>query len=326
MVNLHDFRKCRCSGCYRAISQNVCEYLSYSYTSIAQIIIFCKRTYIRKKTDYGVFMKKYVYFRYFVVFLVIVLPYFMGAVFNGADMVMAERRPEVEMFLPIIVSSQIGSDMKKETIKAQTVIARSNMRRILGEGKILPQILQEKTDGRDYIRNIFSKKDKVYQQAAEETSGQVLTYQGELKLLPWHKVSGGKTRSGKEAFRDEAYTYLKSVDSSADKKSPDYMDVVEIPVSQAGEVKIRERDSAGYVTELSSGKNLLEGESFAVGMGLKSANFSLQKKGDVYVLRVRGSGHGAGFSQFGGNEMAKGGSSAEEILKKYFPAMKLENL
>lgn len=80
------------------------------------------------------------------------------------------------------------------------MIARSNIRRILGEGKILPQILQEKTDGRDYIRNIFSKKDKVYQQAAEETSGQVLTYQGELKLLPWHKVSGGKTRSGKRGF------------------------------------------------------------------------------------------------------------------------------
>ena len=224
-------------------------------------------------------MKKYVYFRYFVVFLVIVLPYFMGAMFNGADMVMAERRPEVEMFLPIIVSSQIGSDMKKETIKVQTVIARSNIRRILGEGKILPQILQEKTDGRDYIRNIFSKKDKVYQQAAEETSGQVLTYQGELKLLPWHKVSGGKTRSGKEAFRDEAYTYLKSVDSSADKKTPDYMDVVEIPVSQAGEVKIRERDSAGYVTELSSGKNLLEGESFAVGMGIEVCEFQFAEKG-----------------------------------------------
>lgn len=272
------------------------------------------------------FMKKYALLRYCLVFLAIVLPYFSAATINGPERVLAERVPDMEEYLPVIVFSQISPDMKKETIKAQTVIARSNIRRILGEGKILPQILKEKTDGRDYIRNIFSKKDKVYQQAAEETSGQVLTYQGELKLLPWHKVSGGKTRSGKEAFRDEAYTYLKSVDSSADKKSPDYMDVVEIPVSQAGEVKIRERDSAGYVTELSSGKNLLEGESFAVGMGLKSANFSLQKKGDVYVLRVRGSGHGAGFSQFGGNEMAKGGSSAEEILKKYFPAMKLENL
>ena len=271
-------------------------------------------------------MKKYVYFRYFVVFLVIVLPYFMGAVFNGADMVMAERRPELEMFLPIIVSVQIGSDMKKETIKAQTVIARSNIQRMIGEGKKLPQILKEKTDGRDYIRDIFSQKDTVYQMAAEETRGQVLKYQGELKLTPWHKVSGGKTRSGKEAFRDEAYTYLKPVDSSADKKSPDYMEVVEIPVGQAGELKIRDRDSAGYVTELSSGKNLLEGEGFAEGMGLKSANFSLQKNDDVYVLRVRGSGHGVGFSQFGGNEMAKNGSSAAEILKKYFPAMKLENL
>ena len=271
-------------------------------------------------------MKKYVYFRYFVMFLVIVLPYFMGAAFNGTEMIMAERRPEVETFLPVIVSSQIPAAMKKETIKAQTVIARSNIRRMLGEGKTLPQILLEKTDGRDYIRNIFSKKDKVYQQAAEETESQVLTYQGELKLTPWHEISGGKTRSGKEAFRDEAYTYLKSVDSSEDKKSPDHMEVVEIPVDQAGEVKIRTRDSAGYVTELSCGKNLLEGESFAAGMGMRSSNFSLQKKGDTYYFRVRGRGHGVGFSQYGGNEMAKKRSSAEEILKKYFPAMKLESL
>lgn len=35
------------------------------------------------------------------------------------------------------------------------------------------------------------------------------------------------------------------------------------------------------------------------------ANFSLKKKDDIYYLRVRGSGHGVGFSQFGGNEMAK---------------------
>ena len=74
------------------------------------------------------------------------------------------------------------------------------------------------------------------------------------------------------------------------------------------------------------GKTALEGESFAAGLGLESANFSLQKKGDVYYFRVRGNGHGVGFSQCGGNEMAKNGSSAEDILKKYFPAMKMKNL
>ena len=56
---------------------------------------------------------------------------------------------------------------------------------------------------------------------------------------------------------------------------------------------------------------------------LNQANFSLQKKNDTYYLRVRGIGHGVGFSQFGGNEMAKNGSNAEEILKKYFPDMEL---
>ena len=103
------------------------------------------------------------------------------------------------------------------------------------------------------------------------------------------------------------------------------MKVVEIPAGQfSGELKIKKRDSAGYVTELMVGKTLVEGESFAAGMGLESANFSLQKKNDTYYLRVRGIGHGVGFSQFGGNEMAKNGSNAEEILKKYFPEMELK--
>ena len=272
-------------------------------------------------------MKKYAYFRYFLVFLVMVLPYVGGVAFQGVEMVFVQRKPEAEEYLPMIVFSQITADMEQETIKAQTVIARSNTQRKLREGKMLPEILRENVDGMNLCRNIFSPKDKVYELAAEETRGQVLTYQGELKLTPWHRCSAGKTRSGEEAFGDEAYTYLQSVDSSEDKKLQDYVKTVEVSAQQiGGELKIQNRDSAGYVTELSMGKTALEGEGFAAGLGLESANFSLQKKDDVYYFRVRGSGHGVGFSQCGGNEMAKKGSSAEEILKKYFPAMKLKNL
>ncbi len=270
-------------------------------------------------------MKKYALLRYCLVFLAIVLPYFTAAAFNGAEMVMAERSPDLEEYLPVIVSSQISEDMEKETIKAQTVIARSNIQRQIREGKNLAEILMENGDTGEAWRYFFSGKEQAYELAAKETAGQVLTYEGEVKLTPWHKISGGKTRSGAEVFGDEAYTYLKSVDSSGDKKSPDYMKVVEIPAGQiSGELKIKKRDSAGYVTELMAGETLLEGESFAAGMGLDSANFSLQKKDDTYYLRVRGSGHGVGFSQFGGNEMAKKGKSAEEILKKYFPEMELQ--
>lgn len=270
-------------------------------------------------------MKKYALLRYCLVFLAIVLPYFTAAAFQGTEMVLAERAPDMEDYLPIIVSSQISPDMKKETIKAQTVIARSNIQRWLEEGKNLAEILWENENAGEVWRYFFAEKNQIYEQAAKETGGQVLTYEGKVKLTPWHKISAGKTRSGAEAFHDEAYTYLKPADSSGDKKSPDYMKVVEIPAGQlSGELKIKKRDSAGYVTELMVGEILLEGESFSAGMGLESANFSLQKKDDTYYLRVRGSGHGVGFSQFGGNEMAKNGSSAEEILKKYFPEMELE--
>lgn len=270
-------------------------------------------------------MKKYALLRYCLVFLAIVLPYFTAAAFQGTEMVLAERAPDMEDYLPIIVSSQISSDMKKETIKVQTVIARSNIQRWLEEGKNLAEILWENENAGEVWRYFFAEKNQIYEQAAKETGGQVLTYEGKVKLTPWHKISAGKTRSGAEAFHDEAYTYLKPADSSGDKKSPDYMKVVEIPAGQlSGKLKIKKRDSAGYVTELMVGEILLEGESFSAGMGLESANFSLQKKDDTYYLRVRGSGHGVGFSQFGGNEMAKNGSSAEEILKKYFPEMKLE--
>ena len=105
------------------------------------------------------------------------------------------------MFLPIIVSSQIGSDMKKETIKAQTVIARSNIRRILGEGKkYFRRYSQEKTDGRDYIRNIFSKKTKSISRQQKKRGGQGVDVSGELKLLRGIRSAGEKHAAEKRLF------------------------------------------------------------------------------------------------------------------------------
>ena len=60
---------------------------------------------------------------------------FRSAAINGPEMVLAERVPDMEEYLPVIVFRQISPEMKKETIKAQTVIARSNIQRWLGEGK-----------------------------------------------------------------------------------------------------------------------------------------------------------------------------------------------
>lgn len=105
-------------------------------------------------------MKKYALLRYCLVFLAIVLPYFTAAAFQGTEMVLAERKPDMEEYLPILVFSQISPDMKKETIKAQTVIARSNIQRWLEEGKNLAEILWENRNTGEVWRYFFTEKIK----------------------------------------------------------------------------------------------------------------------------------------------------------------------
>ena len=163
--------------------------------------------------------------------------------------------------------------------------------------------------------------------AADATAGQVLTYQGELKLVPYHQISSGMTRDGAEVFHNEEYSYLKSVDSSQDKDAPDYVNSTYVSASQLpARLVIKKRDSAGYVTALTADGSWLEGESFREGMHLASADFSMQKVGNAVRFLCKGKGHGLGFSQYGGNEMAKEDSSWEEILEAYFPEMELQNI
>jgi Stage II sporulation protein. len=65
----------------------------------------------------------------------------------------------MEEYLPILVFSQISPDMKKETIKAQTVIARSNIQRRIGEGKNLAEILWENRNTGEVWRYFFTEKN-----------------------------------------------------------------------------------------------------------------------------------------------------------------------
>ena len=154
-----------------------------------------------------------------------------------------------------------------------------------------------------------------------------MTWDGELKQVPYHELSAGQTRDGREVFHSEDEDYLKSVQSSVDKESKNYLNSVYINQKiLPKELKVKERDSAGYVTELLADGKTLEGESFRKGMGLTSANFTIQNIGNQVRFLCKGRGHGMGFSQYGGNELAKNSNSAEEILAYYFPSMEIQEI
>ena len=71
------------------------------------------------------------YFSNIVVLLL--LPYLITILINGYDMAVLNQKADSETVLPVILALQISSDYEPETIKAQAVIARSNLHRKIGE-------------------------------------------------------------------------------------------------------------------------------------------------------------------------------------------------
>ena len=251
------------------------------------------------------------------------LPYLSVSVINGSERILLNYRPDSEVYLTAVLSCQISPDYELQTVEAQAVIARSNLFRKFAEEENRLDVLREMGKS---IKNQWKWwiSDEIYEDAVENTEGKVLLVDGKLDLVPYHEISGGTTRDGETVFGSSEYQYLKSVDSSADKNSPDYFSSTYISERQLPkELEIKERDSAGYVLSLQADDKILEGEMFALGMGLPPSNFSIQKTGSKVRFLCRGKGHGLGFSQYGGNELAKDGSLWEEILEEYFPEMEI---
>lgn len=258
------------------------------------------------------------------ILLIILLPYFSVGILNGSERILLNYKPDVETYLPALLSCQISSKYEIQTIEAQAVIARSNILRKIEEKKYVDDILK-KTGSLFKGQWKWWISDQIYEKAVENTEGKVLLADGNLKPVPYHEISAGMTREGESVLGNPEYKYLVTVDSSADEDSPDYFSSTYISKNRLPqELKIKERDSAGYVLSLQADDKILEGETFAWGMGLASSNFSIQKTGNKVRFLCRGKGHGLGFSQYGGNELAKDGSSWEEILEKYFPAMEID--
>lgn len=259
-----------------------------------------------------------------VLFLII---FMITAWVNGSAMVLENRSFDMEACVLALLSQQIDHHYEDSTLQAQAVIARSNFCRWMFQEEKLFELLNVQKDFFTDILEICTIPWKRLEKAVMQTEGQVLMYEQELKLVPYHEVSCGKTRSGEEVFRDKDYTYLKSVNSEMDKESQEFLNSTYISMQQLPKtLNIEEKDSAGYVQYLTGDEKILEGEAFRKGLGLASSNFVMQKIGDEIRFLCKGKGHGIGFSQYGANELAKQKKSYRELLNYYFPEMQIVHM
>ena len=259
------------------------------------------------------------------IFLLLTLPYLVTVFVNGPEAVSVNKTTDMENILPIILRGQISPEYQIETIEAQAVIARSNFMRKIQEQKDTGSILREISNNVKQNGGVWKIPEVCYETAVKNTQGQILTVDGELKLVPYHEISAGETRDGETAFHDPQYAYLKSVDSRADKDAAEYLNSTYVSEQQLPkDLTISLRDKSGYVQSLMADENILEGTAFASGMGIASPAFSMQKLDDRIRFLSKGKGHGLGFSQYGGDVLAKEGKTWQEILHIYFPLMEIE--
>jgi stage II sporulation protein D len=220
----------------------------------------------------------------------------------------------------------LSEDTPLEAAKAQAVLLRTDQRKNADTG-----IDTDMEKSESYSQTILA----LARQAVYETSGVVLTYEGEYIDAIYHAVSSSMTRDA-DGLLGEEYAYLVSVDSRWDILSEDYLSVTYVQpqelLKQIGiseydwsakqfvkKVKIKKRDEAGYVERVSIADQEFEGERLREAWGLSSSCFYLSAKDDQVRILTKGVGHGLGLSLYGACQMAQDGASYEEILQHYFP-------
>lgn len=236
-----------------------------------------------------------------------------------------ERKMLLEEYGIGVLAKEIDADSELEALKAQAVLVRTSIyKTIQEEGSEI--ILTGEYWTRTQMKNNWGSGEysELYEKmkmAWEETEGEVLMYDGKLALTPYHKLSNGKTRSGNEVFATEEYPYLKVKECQADVESEDAMTTTMI---QGTNITVTKSDSAGYVTEVKNGEELISGEEFRNTHHLASACFTLQDYENQIRVISKGIGHGLGMSQNFANVMALEGSDYKKILEYFFEGTTLE--
>lgn len=292
--------------------------------------------------------------------LVVAIPYIVTLMFQGSETSSAEKSMEkikkentkeqtleseinVEEYVKGVVAKQISLESEMETLKAQTVIARTIIVKAQEEGKDLPESMETEELLELLGQKGFEEKYGALEEAAAATKGEILMWQEKPAEPAYHAVSAGMTRSAQIALGREDIPYMDAVESPKDMLSPNYLKVVfmeKIEIAQKlqkaeptmvlkpeeipGNIQMIGRDDSGYVTQVQIGEVILSGEQFRQYLELNSACFYIKEvEGQVRIL-TKGLGHGLGLSQYGANEMAKEGKDYKEILNYYYQGLELK--
>lgn len=254
----------------------------------------------------------------------------------------------LEDYVEGVVASEIPSDWPMEAHKAQAVAARS---------LALSRIGAHASEGFDLCDTTHcqvyrgaSVRSAAARAAARATTGQTLVWRGRPIEALYCSTCGGVTAPGFGGRGVSESPFLRARrdelnGATACKDSPHYMwkaDVSSARLERAlasdrrtragsplRDVKVTSRDASGRAASVEiRGARTIEVDGYvfwtavcrAAGWGtLKSAHFTVDRKGGDYVFQGCGLGHGVGLCQWGARKRAEAGWDYRRILSFYYP-------
>ena len=247
---------------------------------------------------------------------------------------------KLEEYITGVVASEMPALFHSEALKAQAIIARTYALKAMKRGKLLTdtnstQNYKDNVELRTMWGSNFNAYYNKIKEAVFSTKGMYLTYNGNYIEAVYHSTSNGRTEDSVYGWGNY-YPYLISVDSQYDNLNPSFLvsttlsydklsTLLGVNVDIDTEFNIIDKTDGNRVKTISVGDNSYTGTNFRNILGLRSADFDIEKTEDGVIFTTRGYGHGVGMSQYGANGMAKNGYSYSQILSHYYPGTVISN-
>jgi stage II sporulation protein D len=254
----------------------------------------------------------------------------------------------LEDYVAAVLPGEIGGHAPAAALEAQAVAARSYA---------LARAERHAEDGADLCDGTHCQVFRGLaaatvesRTAAAATAGLVLAQGGRAIAAPFHAVCGGRTARPRDVWDDEETPDLEPVEDDACLGAPGAVwaftlarrDVPPLAATvgfpEGRLLEIYGHDSSRRVSMVrlaapGGASRVVRGFVFRKAASdlwgwasVRSTDFEVEESRAAYLLRGRGTGHGAGLCQAGAIARAKRGETREAILALYYTGAKVERL
>lgn len=246
---------------------------------------------------------------------------------------------EMEDYLTGVILAELPSSFPLEAVKAQCVASRTyTLKRMehpkhpdadicadstCCQGYCAPEEYLARGGSREFVT--------LAQNAARDTAGEILCYDGQLIDAAYFSSAGGSTESAVAVWGAE-YPYLIAQPSPEEPRTRTYSfskaelcQALGLSLEEKLSPEILSRTQGGGAEQVQIGGQVFSGLALREKLGLCSTSFAIRQEGDGLVFEASGSGHQVGMSQYGACTMANEGKNYIQILSYYYPGTKIHN-